>query len=213
MILIEENFHDVTTDIVVESATNTKKMYLSGVFAEAGVKNRNGRTYRLNELTKEVERINSLAAQGQFVLGELDHPNSLEVKLENVSHKIVSARMEGNRMIGKAEILDKHPKGAILKALIDSDIRVGVSTRGSGSVMESTGEVSNFHLVTVDAVATPSCRSAYPETIQEQLEMYARGEIINDLSESVIHDSAAQKYLLAEMQKFIAHIKTSHASK
>lgn len=116
-------------------------------------------------------------------------------------------------MIGKAEILDKHPKGAILRALIDSDIRVGVSTRGSGSVMESTGEVSNFRMVTVDAVATPSCRSAYPETIQEQLEMYARGEIVTDLSEAVVTDPAAQQYFLTEMKKFIEHIKTSHGTK
>lgn len=199
MILIEENFNNIIT----EASQDGKKTYLSGVFAEAGVKNRNGRSYKLSEMAREAERINSLAQQGNYVLGELDHPHSLEVKLENVSHKIVECYMKGNQMIAKAEVLDKHPKGAILKALIDSGIRPGVSTRGSGSVMESTGEVSGFNLVTIDAVATPSCRTAYPQTIQEHLEMYKNGGEIEMLAEAVINDEAAQKYFMKEIQKFI----------
>lgn len=201
MILIEENFNDILT----ESAGDGKKTYLKGVFAEAQIKNRNGRTYNIEEMTREAERINSLAKQGNFVLGELDHPHSLEVKLENVSHKIVECYMQGNQMIGKAEVLDKHPKGAILKALIDSGIRPGVSTRASGRVMESTGEVTGFNLVTVDTVATPSCRTAYPQTIREHLEMYGtKGKEIEYLAEAVTSDEAAQKYFLEEMRKFIS---------
>jgi hypothetical protein len=199
MILIEENFDGV----LMESAVDGKKTYLSGIFMESGNKNRNGRIYDSVEMQREVDKINAAAKAGRFVLGELDHPNSLEIKLENVSHKIVEMTMKGNLVYGKAEIIEKHPKGQILKALVDSGIQVGVSSRGSGQVNESTGTVRNFGLVTVDAVATPSCRSAYPETIQEQLEYYKRGGIVTDLSEAVIHDIAAQRYFQAEMKKFI----------
>jgi len=199
MILIEENFNDV----LVEASGEGKKAYLSGVFMEANNRNRNGRIYDLEEMKAQVEKINDQAKQGRFVLGELDHPNNLTIKLENVSHKIVELRIEGNQVYGKAEILDKHPKGAILRSLVDSGIQVGVSSRGAGSMNESTGKVSNFNLITVDAVATPSCRSAYPETIEEQLSMYKRGEIITDLSESIVHDPIAQRYFRMEMKKFI----------
>lgn len=199
MILIEENFDG----LVVESASHGKKTYLTGVFAEAGVRNRNGRVYDLKEMQREVQRINDMAKAGNHVLGELDHPSVLEVRLKNVSHKIVEMRMEGNRVIGKAEVLESHPNGQILKGLLADGVRVGVSTRGSGQVNESTGDVKNFGMVTVDAVATPSCRSAYPETIEEQLKMHKRGEIIYDLAESVIDDPMAQKYFQIEIRKFI----------
>lgn len=203
MILIEENFNGILT----EAASDGKKTYLSGIFMESGAKNRNGRIYDNTEMQREVDKINEAAKRGQFVLGELDHPNTLEIRLENVSHKLVSLRMEGNKVYGKAEIIDKHPKGQILKALVESDIQVGVSSRGSGQVNESTGVVRNFGLVTIDAVATPSCRSAYPQTIQEQLDYYKRGGVIDDLAEAVIHDKAAQKYFQAEMKKFIDSLR------
>lgn len=199
MILIEENFDGV----LMESAVDGKKTYLSGIFMESGNKNRNGRIYDSSEMQREVDKINEAAKRGHYVLGELDHPNSLEIKLENVSHKIVEMTMKGNLVYGKAEIIDKHPKGQILKALVDSGVQVGVSSRGSGQVNESTGIVRNFGLVTVDAVATPSCRSAYPQTIQEQLEYYRKGGYVTELAEAVIHDQAAQKYFQAEMKKFI----------
>lgn len=202
MILIEENF----SGIITEASAEGKKTYLSGVFMEAGIKNRNGRVYSLTEMAAQVKRFTEANQLGQPMLGELDHPNSLEVKLENVSHRIVELKMQGNQVYGKAEVLDKHPKGMILKSLMDHQIRVGVSSRASGQLNESTGEVKNFSLVTIDAVATPSCRSAYPETIQEQLEFYRRGEIVTDLAESVIHDIAAQKYFQEEMRKFIDSI-------
>lgn len=199
MILIEENFDGLLT----ESYQNGKKTYLTGVFAEAVVRNRNGRSYDLKEMTAEVNRFNEMAMAGNGVLGELDHPSVLEVRLKNVSHRIVEMKMVGNQAIGKAEILESHPNGQILKGLIKDRVRIGVSTRGSGQVNESTGQVTNFGMVTVDAVATPSCRSAYPETIQEQLEMHKRGEILYGLAESVIHDPMAQKYFEIEMRKFI----------
>lgn len=205
MILLEENFDQIQT----ESDAKSKKMYLKGVFMEAEAKNRNGRVYDLEEMKREVQRINDLAQSGRHVLGQLDHPTpqTLDISLKEVSHKITEMYMDGNRAIGKAEILESHPNGQILKGLVQSGINVGVSSRASGQLNESTGRVQNFSLKTVDAVATPSCQSAYPETIQEQLDWYKRGHVVRDLSEAVIEDPMAQKYFQIELRKFVESLR------
>lgn len=201
MILIEENFNGV--DTLVESVDGQKKSYLSGLFMEAETRNQNGRIYKTSDIQKSVDKINESARLNRFILSELDHPSTLEIKLENVAMKIVEAKMVGSQAICKAEVLHLHPKGAILQSLIDSGIQVGVSSRGTGQVNESTGVVSNFNFVTVDAVATPSCRNAYPMTIREHLEMYKRGGVIDDLAEAVINDKKAQDHFQKEMLKWI----------
>lgn len=200
MIILEENF---STQTLVEAVGGEKKTYIRGVFAESEKRNRNGRIYDFKEMQLAMNKINEAASQGRHILGELDHRTELEVKLETVSHRIMSAEMQGNDLICKAEILDKHPKGAIAKALIDSGVQLGVSTRGSGQVNESTGRVSNFNLVTVDLVANPSAINAYPETIMEQIEMHKRGQYLMDAAEASRYDSAAQKYFQQEVDKFI----------
>lgn len=199
MILIEENF----SGIISESSKCGKKTYLAGCFMEHSVQNQNGRTYSKSDMEATIKKINDAAAAGRHILNELDHPKTLEVSLANVSHRLVEAKMNGNQVWCKAEVLEMHPSGAILKSLIDHNVGVGMSSRGGGSLNESTGMVSNFNFVCCDAVATPSCRSAYPETLQEQLMMSKRGEIITDLSENLNHDPIAQKYFEIEMKKFI----------
>lgn len=199
MILTESNFTDIITEGVGE---DNKKLYIKGVFMEADTRNRNGRIYQLNEITKASNQINEAAGAERFFLGELDHPSTLEVKLENVSHKIVEMHMQGNKAIGKAEVLTLHPKGKILEALIQSGINVGVSSRGSGEVNSSSGIVEGFEIVTVDTVATPSA-NAYPKSITEALDLYQRGYEINNLSEAVINDDTAQKYFEKEINKFL----------
>jgi len=200
MIILEENF---ATNVLVEAVGGQKKTYIKGIFAESEKRNRNGRIYDKAEMQLAVRKINEAASQGRHILGELDHRSELEVKLESVSHKIVSAEMVGNDLVAKAEILEKHPKGAIAKALLDSGVQLGVSTRGSGQVNESTGRVSNFNLVTIDLVANPSAINAYPETIMEQLEMHKRGSYLMDLAEVKQYDKAAEKYFQQEVEKFI----------
>lgn len=206
MILIEEHFGNLIKENAGDG--DAKKTYLKGIFMEAEQQNRNGRVYDIKEMQSQVERVNESAKLGRHILGELDHPDRIEVKLENVSHKIEELWMEGNNVYGKALILEKHPKGQILKALVESDVNIGVSSRGTGSVNESDGRVSNFNLSTIDAVATPSARSAYPESIMEQLQMNRRGHVIEDLSEAVIHDPMAQKYFAIEMKKFIETLRS-----
>jgi hypothetical protein len=200
MIILEENF---ATQVLVEAVGNEKKTYIKGVFAESEKRNRNGRIYDFKEMQLACTKLNEAASQGRHVLGELDHRSELEVKLESVSHRIMSAEMNGNDLICKAEILEKHPKGAIAKALIDSGVQLGVSTRGSGQVNESTGRVSNFNLVTVDLVANPSAINAYPETITEQIEMHKRGQYLMNVAEARQFDMAAEKYFQQEVERFI----------
>jgi hypothetical protein len=200
MIILEENF---ATQVLVEAVGNEKKTYIKGVFAESEKRNRNGRIYDFKEMQLACAKLNEAASQGRHVLGELDHRSELEVKLESVSHRIMSAEMNGNDLICKAEILEKHPKGAIAKALIDSGVQLGVSTRGSGQVNESTGRVSNFNLVTVDLVANPSAINAYPETIMEQIEMHKRGQYLMNVAEARQFDMAAEKYFQQEVERFI----------
>lgn len=201
MFLTEDHFDSVQP--LVEQEGEKKKTYLSGIMSVADEKNRNGRVYSRDDLIKVEQQINDSAKLGRHILGEISHPSSLEINLENVVHRLVEAKMEGNELRFKAEILENHPKGAIVKSLLDSGVQIGVSTRGSGQVNENTGAVSNYRFVTLDCVSVPSCPHSYPETIEEQLQMYGRGEIITDLSESLAHDPIAQAYFQIEMRKFI----------
>jgi len=203
MILIESNFDNLKTDIVTEATTGEKKLFINGVFMESNKKNRNGRTYRRQEMERQVARVNEAALAGRYFLGELDHPDSLIVNLKNVSHKIVKMQMEGDDAVGRAEILQKHPSGQIAKALIESGIVLGVSSRASGSVNESDGMVEDFNLVTCDLVANPSAINAYPSSVYEHLMNYRRGDYVSELAEAAIHDKAAQKYFTKEIIKFI----------
>lgn len=197
MILVESNFQN----LVSESEADGKKMFLSGVFMESENENRNGRIYQKTEMQKEVDRIMAKINSGEDLLGEMDHPDRLEVKLENVSHAIRKLEMKDNIVYGKAEILDT-PKGQIAKSLINSGIKVGVSSRGSGTVNDKN-IVENFSLSTVDMVATPSVKTAVPQTIWESLQLYKNGEELESLAEAIRHDPDAQKFFAKEIRKFI----------
>lgn len=171
---------------------------------EHSVRNRNGRIYTEADMNRTINMINDAAASGHHILNELDHPSNLTVKLANVSHKLIEAKMVGNQVWCKAEVLEKHPSGAILKSLIDSGVAIGMSSRGSGDLNENTGEVSNFNFICCDAVATPSCKSAYPTSLREQLE--ANDQLI-ELAENLHDDVIAQKYFEIEMKKFISSLQ------
>lgn len=205
MIIIEENFNDLT--VTESKQEGGSKLLLRGVFAEAETKNRNNRQYRLSEMISQVQKVNEAAQIGRHILGELDHPNNLEIKLKNVSHRLNRMWMEGNIAYGEAEILRNHPNGKILEGLMKDGVQIGVSTRGSGQI--KNGIVESFNLVTVDAVATPSARSAYPETIQEQLEMYKNGQLISEMAEdlAILHDPKTQRFFENELRKFIDSMK------
>src|SRR5690606_33608661 len=115
---------------------------------------------------------------GDTILGELDHPPELTINLDRVSHKITEMWLQGNNGYGKLKIIDKVPMGQIARGLLESGVKLGVSSRGSGNVSNS-GIVSDFEIVTVDIVAQPSAPDAYPTSIYESLFNMKGGSVIH----------------------------------
>lgn len=183
--------------LMVEEHEGGKSSYLSGIFMQAELQNGNGRIYPLDEITSQVDSIMKRIAEGTTVYGELNHPDNLTIDLNNVSHIITELKMDGTNAIGKARIIEGHPKGQIVKSILNAGGKLGVSSRGSGNVVE--GRVSGFSLVTVDVVATPSAPNAYPGHVMEAL---TENQKIMTLAEAVIHDQKAQKYLANELASF-----------
>jgi len=182
MKLITEEVSQVK--FIVEGKGTKKKMYIEGVFLQGDIKNRNGRMYPVNTLSKEVSRYNESFVQKGRALGELGHPDGPTVNLDRVSHKIVSLRQEGNNFIGKARLLET-PMGKIAKNLIAEGVTLGVSSRGVGSLKEDhtgckvVGE--DFMLATAaDIVADPSAPDAFVSGIMEGKEWVWDGGILRE---------------------------------
>lgn len=199
--LLIESMSPSDGNIITESFSNSKDVFLHGIFMQAEQKNRNGRVYQLSEMTGAVASMNEHIKHYGGLFGELDHPaDRLTIAMDRISHVITELYMDGNNVIGKAKLLDT-PMGLIAKEIGRSGARYGVSSRGAGQVNES-GQVSGFRLVTIDIVATPSAHGAMPNTIYESLENYKNGTVIS-LAEAVKHDPVAQKYFKEEIAKFI----------
>jgi hypothetical protein len=178
-----------------------KNCWLSGVFMQAEIQNRNGRTYPLNEISNAVKNAQQRIKESNGIFGELDHPQSLQINLDRISHVITEMNMDGSNARGKAKLLET-PMGLIAKELVKSQVRLGVSSRGAGSVLESGG-VEGFQFVTVDIVAQPSAPGAVPDAVYESLMMSKHGRQALSLVEQVRQDPAAQKYFVKEITKFL----------
>jgi hypothetical protein len=199
--ILIEHINPGDSNIIVESdLKNGKDLWITGVFMQSELKNRNGRLYPLAEISNAVATANAMIRETNGIFGELDHPSGLQLNLDRVSHAITEMKMVGNDAIGRAKILTT-PMGNIARALIESGVKVGVSSRGAGNVNESV--VSGFNFITVDLVGTPSAPGALPKSIYEGLELAANGQQVISLAEHVKHDAAAQKYFKEEMLKFI----------
>ncbi len=203
-ILLIEELSPEECNLLTETTEDGKNMFLSGIFMQASIKNRNGRLYPINELAAAVKTAEGHIRQQKGLLGELDHPQTLTINLDRVSHVITELRLEGNNVLGKAKLINT-PMGNIAKELIKSGWLPGVSSRGAGTVNEGGG-VSGFQFVTVDIVAQPSAPGALPSTVYESLGMNKNGNKIMDLAESVRHDPAAQKYFSKEIRKFLTEM-------
>ena len=169
MKLITEEINKV--EFIVEESEGKKSLFIEGIFLQGNQKNRNGRVYRTETLAREVARYNEQYVDSGRALGELGHPDGPTVNLDRVSHKIVSLRQEGNNFIGKAKLLET-PMGKIAKNLLDEGVKLGVSSRGVGSLKETregyklVGE--DFMLATAaDIVADPSAPDAFVQGIME----------------------------------------------
>ena len=181
--------------IVVENANEGKDLYMKGICIQGGVRNANQRVYPVNEIGRAVKTLGEQIAGGYSVLGEVDHPEGLNINLDRVSHMIQECWMDGPNGYGKLKILPT-PMGNLVRTMLESGVKLGVSSRGSGNVSEDgSGEVSDFEIITVDVVAQPSAPGAYPTPIYEHL-MNARGGMqAYELAQATRNDTKAQKYL------------------
>ena len=183
MKLIREEIEDIK--ILTESRNGKKSLYIEGIFLQGNIKNRNGRMYPMETLQKEVGRyIKEQVAEGRAV-GELGHPDSPTVNLDRVSHKIISLRESGSNFIGKAKILESTPMGKIASGLLSEGVKLGVSSRGIGSLKptkEGFNVVSDdFMLATAaDIVADPSAPDAFVEGVMEGKEWVWEGTILKE---------------------------------
>ena len=157
--------------LVEKKEDGTKNVFIEGIFMQAEKPNKNGRMYPRGIMEKEIARYQDLISEKRS-LGELGHPPNPQINLNQVSHLITGLRFEGNDIIGKAKILDT-PMGKIAKNFLEEGVRLGVSSRGLGSLKERNGinEVQDdFHLATVDIVADPSAPDAFVQGIMESAE-------------------------------------------
>jgi len=168
MKLISEEVTQV--DFLSEEVDGKKRQFIEGVFLQAEVKNRNGRMYPVKTLAREVAKYDENYIQKGRALGELGHPEGPSINLDRVSHRIVSLQQEGNNFIGKAQILET-PMGKIAKSLLDEGVKLGVSSRGMGSLIKKEGcniVADDFMLATAaDIVADPSAPDAFVDGIME----------------------------------------------
>jgi hypothetical protein len=140
------------------------------------------------------------------VYGQLDHPDDLKISLDRVSHIITGMWMEGANGLGKLKVLST-PMGNIIRSIIESGAKLGVSSRGSGNVNESTGQVSEFEIITVDVVAQPSAMNAWPKPVYESLLNSRGGYKAFEIAEEINHNPRVQKYLTEQLTRFIKELK------
>jgi len=178
-----------------------KNLYLTGIFVQSSVENHNGRTYPISEIKRAVDTINEKIRTDGPVCAELDHPEELTINLDRVGSIILKMWMDGPNGMGKMKILDT-PKGRIIRTLIESGVKLGVSSRGVGNV-DDRGEVSQFEIITCDVVCSPSAKDARPKPVYEA----SRNNSILMLAEAVSHDPKAQKHLTKELLAWINNLK------
>ena len=192
--------------VVVESTNEGKDLYMKGICIQGNVKNANQRVYPTFEINKAVQKISDTISGGQSVLGEVDHPEDLKINLDRVSHMLTNMYMEGNNGYGKLKILPT-PMGKLVETMLQSGVKLGVSSRGSGNVDETTGNVSDFDIITVDVVAQPSAPNAYPTPIYESLLNMRHGHKVLEVAKAVKEDARAQRHLKDGVIQLIKDLK------
>ena len=202
------SFTQAKVELLTEEAADGsgKTLYMKGICIEGGVRNANERVYPVSEIAKAVDTINEQIKSGHSVLGEVDHPDDLKINLDRVSHMIQNMWMDGPCGYGKLKILPT-PMGQLVKTMLDSGVKLGVSSRGSGNVNDANGHVSDFEIVTVDVVAQPSAPNAYPTAIYEGLMNMKYGHRMFEMAKEAGEDNKVQRYLKSEIVKLIKDLK------
>ena len=194
--------------MVIESVSegDKKNLYMKGIFIQGGVKNANERIYPVSEIEAAVQALNEQITEGHSVLGEVDPPDDLKINLDRVSHMITQMWMDGANGFGKLKILPT-PMGQLVSTMLESGVKLGVSSRGSGNVNDMNGHVSDFEIVTVDIVAQPSAPNAYPKAIYEGLMNMRHGHRTLEMAKDAQTDKKVQRYLKDEVVRLIKDLK------
>jgi len=193
--------------MVVESdGQDGKNLYMKGICIQGGIKNANQRVYPVDEIERAVKTLNDQITGGYSVLGEVDHPDDLKINLDRVSHMITEMWMDGPNGYGKFKILPT-PMGQLVRTMLESGVKLGVSSRGSGNVSgDGTGKVSDFEIITVDVVAQPSAPGAYPTPIYEHIMNARGGHNALRIAKEVKGDPKAQKYIKESLLSIISKL-------
>jgi len=197
---------NMVVESVKEGNDELKTLYMKGIFIQGGVKNANERVYPVSEIETAVDTLNKQIQEGYSVLGEVDHPDDLKINLDRVSHMITNMWMDGANGFGKLKILPT-PMGQLVKTMLESGVKLGVSSRGSGNVSDLDGKVSDFEIITVDIVAQPSAPNAYPKAIYESLMNMKHGHKVIDIAREARGDKKVQSYLAEEVKRLIKELK------
>ena len=206
MAILKEHLTFDAARMVTEGSEDGKDLYMKGIFIQGGVKNENKRVYPVSEISNAVTTINEQIKGGYSVLGEVDHPDDLKINLDRVSHMITEMWMDGPNGFGKLKLLPT-PMGNLVKTMLESGVKLGVSSRGSGQVSESSGDVSDFEIVTVDVVAQPSAPNAYPTAIYEGLLNMKGGHKVLEMASEASANQRVQKYLKEQVTRLIKDLK------
>ncbi len=188
-----------------EGSDGKKSLHLNGICIQGDIRNANQRVYSSQEIGKAVKTLNEQIAGGYSVLGEVDHPQDLKINLDRVSHMITKMWMDGPNGYGKLKILPT-PMGQLIQTMLESGVKLGVSSRGSGEV-DGQGKVQGFEIITVDVVAQPSAPGAYPTPVYEHLMNNTGGYQAYRIAQEVQGDPQAQKYLAESLKRIISSLK------
>jgi hypothetical protein len=202
------SFTQAKVELLTEEAADGsgKTLYMKGICIEGGVRNANERVYPVNEIAKAVDTINEQIKTGHSVLGEVDHPDDLKINLDRVSHMIEKMWMDGPCGYGKLKILPT-PMGGLVKTMLDSGVKLRVSSRGSRPLNDANGHVSDFEIVTVDVVAQPSAPNAYPTAIYEGLLNHKGGQKLLDMFKDPAKSNKAKRFVSNEVIRLINGLK------
>ena len=216
MKLITEQIDDV--EVIVENRNGKKSMFIEGIFLQGDIQNRNGRMYPMNTLRKEVQRYNESFVDSGRAVGELGHPEGPTVNLDRVSHKIVSLKESGSNFIGKAKLLNT-PMGKIAQNLIDEGVKLGVSSRGLGTLAVNEDGIKvvsdDFMLATAaDIVSDPSAPDAFVSGIMEGKDWVWDGGVVREqlarktykTVNTLVDNKQLEENKLAVFQNFLSNL-------
>jgi hypothetical protein len=188
-----------------EDGKGGKSLHLNGICIQGDIRNANQRVYSSQEIGRAVKTLNEQISGGYSVCGELDHPQDLKINLDRVSHMITKMWMDGPNGYGKLKIIPT-PMGQLVSTMLQSGVKLGVSSRGSGEV-DSNGSVQGFEIITVDIVAQPSAPGAYPTPVYEHLMNNKGGYQAYKIAQEVKGDIQAQKYLAESLKRIISGLR------